>query len=128
MAIRVCPKCIRAFYILSEKNISPCPHCGYVPQSRSRNKQTLIKRSCRRLETNIDLAFSVEGVHKAAKMTDYSESGARIVYHGDPVPVNSLITLDINMPGIDIPKDANAVWTKKVTFSINTTGLKFKTK
>ena len=128
MPIRVCPKCVRAFYLLSEKNISPCPHCGYVPHSKSRKsgQQMLIKRSSRRRETDIDLAFSFDGVQNAAKMTDYSESGARIVYHGDPVPVNSHITLDISASEIEIPKDANVVWTRKLSMTINTTGLKFK--
>lgn len=105
----------------------PCSHCGYIALKRVRRSAALLsddKRRQARVETYVDFTFSIGGVMKKAKMIDYSEGGVRIVYHGEPVPVNSVLDLNINKP--DTQGATRAVWTKKLSITMNSTGLKFK--
>ena len=125
MALRVCPKCEKAFYFFTEEKISSCPHCGFrVLKNKDRWTDIRNQRTQERLETNIDFNFSFGDVVKTAKVTDYSESGARIVYKGTPLPVDSILALDIDE--LNIKSTANAVWTNKLSITMNSTGLRFK--
>lgn len=125
MALRVCPKCEKAFYLFTEEKVSSCPHCGFrVFKNKDRRTEIHNLRAQERLETNIDFNFSLGGVVKTAKVTDYSEKGARIVYKGPPLPVDS--TLALNIDELSIKSTANAVWTKKLSITMNSTGLRFR--
>jgi DNA-directed RNA polymerase subunit RPC12/RpoP len=121
MTLRVCPKCEKAFYIFTEEKLPTCPHCGFRAFKRT---EIHGQRAHERLETNIDFNFSFGGVVKTAKVTDYSESGARIVYKGPQLPVDS--TLDLNIEELSIKSTAKAIWTKKLSITMNSTGLRFK--
>lgn len=123
MALRVCPKCEKAFYLFTEEKISSCPHCGFRAL-KNKDRRTENHRVQERLETNVDFNFSFGGVLKTAKVTDYSESGARIVYKGPPLPVDSTLALSIDE--LKIKSTANAVWTKKLSITMNSSGLRFK--
>ena len=125
MTLRVCPKCEKAFYLFAEEKLSTCPYCGFIVfKNRARRTEIHNQRAQERLETIIDFNFSFGGVVKSAKLVDYSESGARIVYKGPPLPVDS--TLALNIGELGIKSTANAVWTKKLSIAMNSTGLRFK--
>lgn len=125
MTLRVCPKCEKAFYIFTEEKVTTCPHCGFRAfKNKDRRAEVNNQRAQERLEANIDFNFSFGGVMKTAKVIDYSESGARIVYKGPPLPVDS--TLALNIDELSIKSTASAVWTKKLSIAMNSTGLRFK--
>ena len=87
----------KAYYIFTEDKLPSCPHCGFRAfKNKDRQTEVHNQRVQERLETNIDFKFSFDGVVKTAKVTDYSESGARIVYKGPPLPVDSVLTLNID--------------------------------
>ena len=113
MELRVCPECNKAFYALHDSEVVACPHCGFILHDRRRNK---------RMHKELEFAFSAGGKTVTAKLQDYSLNGMKIAYTGAALDVESL--LDIDIDEINIHGKARAVWTKKVSKSVASIGLK----
>ena len=111
--MRICPKCNRVFYLLRERHIVRCYHCGY----------NLLDTRNKRVRVDINFTFSLEGKKKEATIVNYSDNGIGIVYRGEPLPVNTIINLKVN--DLKIQKQAKTVWTKEIGRLKAATGFKF---
>lgn len=109
MDIRVCPRCDRAFYFLSDRDA--CPHCGQPLKER---------RSRKRVKKELELTLSLEGSTIKAKTIDYSSKGAGIIYRGRALRLGSAINVTIG----GSEKKAAAVWIKRITERLNSAGLR----
>lgn len=114
MEIRVCPECKKAFYAPNDSESLSCPHCGYI---------FIDRRSKGRLHKDIKLVFSINGKKIPAKLRDYSDGGARVVYKGRALRAND--TLELEIEKLKIRRTAKAVWSIKLSSSLSSTGLKF---
>jgi hypothetical protein len=114
MEIRVCPECNKAYYTAAVEYRPPCPHCGHVLLDRRTQERTITAK---------DLSFFIEGTERSATLIDLSKDGGKIIYDGESFPANT--TLDINIDELNIHRTARAVWTKELTGSKVTAGLKF---
>lgn len=117
MAIRICPRCHQAFYIVAGNDFYSCYHCEYSLLSR---------RSRGRKNVLVDFTFLLGKKKMPAMATDYSHNGVQIRYKGQPLPFNTFIY--INIDELNIQKDARAVWTKKIGRGKFIAGLKFSYK
>ncbi|MCK5504483.1 MAG: hypothetical protein KAJ10_04945 [Thermodesulfovibrionia bacterium] len=111
--LRVCSKCRKVFYTKGNEYSPPCTHCGYV----------LIERSKTRVKTDKDFSFTVNGEKRVATMKEYSEIGAKIVYLGKPIPINTSFLC--NIEELNINSNVETIWTKKVNQSAMATGIRF---
>lgn len=113
MEIRVCPSCRKAFYSLPEDYIS-CPHCGHVLYDR---------RSDERIAASSTSVINIDSKSITAEIRDYSSTGARIAYKGDPLPDDKVIELDADE--LDIHRAGRPVWTRTLEKSTRVSGVAF---
>ena len=71
----------------------------------------------------MELALSIYGVSKAARMQDYSPAGTMITYDGQALPLNSCFDLEVKE--LKINRSARTVWTKKTFKNRHASGLRF---
>ena len=113
METRICPKCNKVFYSARVGGLSSCPHCRYK----------LFNGRCEeRTRTILESAFAFGRMKRAATMIDYSRNGARIIYQGESLPVNTIIELQVDE--LKIQRSAKVVWTKNEKLK-SATGLRF---
>ncbi|HXI09382.1 MAG TPA: PilZ domain-containing protein [Thermodesulfobacteriota bacterium] len=113
MELRVCPECNKAFYARRAGEVVACPHCGFVLYDRRRKKRVL---------RELAFYFSMEGRVVQATLRDYSKDGLRIAYEGDALRPDAVI--DISIDELDIHRHAQPVWSKKMSKSTVSAGLK----
>lgn len=109
--IRVCPECGKAFYAPVDRAV--CPHCRYV---------FLERRYKGRIKKELAFTVSLEGKKLPARLEDYSENGIKMVYKGAGLEVDTV--LHVNIDEMDLHRNARAVWTKKLSKSLSSSGLK----
>lgn len=110
---RICPKCIKVFYASTGAENLSCPYCGYVLLDRRRMDRT---------EAGFDVVFTLGEERIAARLENYSDGGVRIVYSGAPILEDIVLGVDID--GLEIHGHARAIWSKQVSGSTFTSGLK----
>ncbi len=110
---RICPRCIKVFFALTEAESLACPYCGYV---------LLDRRVMDRIEAGMDVVFTLGDEKIQARLQNYSDGGVRIVYSG--VPLKEDIVLGVDIDGIEVHGYARAVWSKQVSDTTYTSGLK----
>jgi len=113
MEIRVCPECNKAFYSLRESDVVACSHCGFIMHDR---------RGALRTKKEVDCTIGLEGESIRVKLVDYSVNGIKIVCRGCYIKADTFLDVDIKALGIH--KMAKAVWSKMVTSSSSSVGLK----
>ncbi len=112
MEIRVCPECNKAFYALRETDTLVCHYCGFV---------IFDQRSRQRLLADFDFNLTLLGHNVRAKLKDYSETGARIVYKGKLISEDTVLNLVIDELGIEAT--AKAMWSKRIAKDTYSYGL-----
>ncbi len=113
MELRVCPECDRVFYSLHDSDVVACPHCGFILHDR---------RGALRTKKEINFTISLEGENIPVKLIDYSVDGLKIVCKGRDIKTDTFLDVDIKALGIH--KTAKTVWSKKVSGSLSSVGLK----
>lgn len=113
MELRVCPECNKAFYARRVGEIVACPHCGFILYDRRRKK---------RVRRELAFYLSMEGRVVQATLRDYSKDGLRIAYEGKAPRPDTV--LDISIDELDIHRHAQPVWSKKMSKSTVSAGLK----
>jgi len=111
--IRICPQCAKAFYMPIDDKRVVCIYCGYV---------LFDGRGAQRTEKEVSFTISLEGENIATKLEDYSEDGLKIVCRGHAIEKDTFVNIDIKALGIH--KIAKAIWSKKVSRSLFSAGLK----
>ncbi|MBE9528310.1 MAG: hypothetical protein IME99_03625 [Proteobacteria bacterium] len=112
MEIRICPECNKAFYALKETDTLVCHYCGFV---------IFDQRGKQRLVANFDFNFTLHGHKVRAKLKDYSETGARIVYKGRLLTEDTVLNLVIDELGIEAT--AKTMWSKRIAKDTYSYGL-----
>lgn len=112
MQLRVCPQCYKAFYISRERDAIACQHCGHIFSER---------RRFGRVRDEFEIILKFNGSEISARAIDYSEAGAGIIYSGDSLEADTI--LDINI-GMDVRRPARMVWSRQVSRSLVSAGLK----
>lgn len=112
MQIRVCPECYKAFYMAVYDDCVICPYCGHLFCERRIQERT------RKQEP---ISFSLNGSHTLCVTTDYSDDGAGIVYKGGFVEPDTIVAVCM---GYGARRNAKTVWSKKVSRSIVSAGLR----
>jgi len=111
LSIRICPACDRAFYARIDGSLI-CRHCGYAFMER---------RDSERIGSDVDFIILIKGRKISAKLKDYSERGARIVYKdGGGTYIHAYV--DIYIREFHIHRKARAVWTRKLPGSYISAG------
>jgi len=110
---RICPRCIKVFFAFTEAESLACPYCGYV---------LLDRRAMDRIEAGMDVVFTLGEEKIPARLQNYSDGGVRIVYSGAPLKEDIVLGVDID--GIEVHGYARAVWSKQVSGTTYTSGLK----
>jgi len=113
MELRVCPECDRAFYSLHDSDMVTCTHCGFIVYDR---------RGALRTKKEVDCTIALEGENIPAKLIDYSVNGIKIVCRGHDIKADTFLDVDIKALGIH--KMAKSVWSKRVTRSSSSVGIK----
>lgn len=113
VAIRVCPKCARAFYALGEDSVA-CTFCGAPVVDR---------RGGDRVRTKVRFLMNMIDHLVPAKVEDYSKSGVLLAYSGKPLDIDSIIDLDISELAIKVK--ARAVWSRNLKGNVTYTGFQF---
>ena len=87
LSIRICPECELAFYARIDGSLM-CPHCGYAFMER---------RDSDRIGMEADITILFNGRKVRAKLMDYSERGARVVFRGmdNGMDTDSEVEIDI---------------------------------
>ena len=112
VALRVCPRCLKAFYAHAGQDIA-CPKCGYVFFER---------RYGDRVGLEFDFVITLQGRTIAARLKDYSDGGIKMVYKGAAIGKDTVVDLDIEEIGLH--QRAKAVWSGSLHGSTST-GLAF---
>jgi len=110
---RICPHCEKVFYTPVEDKRVVCIYCGYVLFDR---------RGAQRTEKEVNFTISVEGEKIPTRLKDYSADGLKIVCRGNAIKADTFLDIDIKALGIH--KIAKAIWSKKVSRSLFSAGLK----
>lgn len=113
MEIKICPECNRVFYSFKSDDPLTFSHCRY---------NLLNKRFDKRIQTKLDSVFVCDREKKSATMLDYSINGAKIIYKGEPLPINKIIKLKVKE--LEINMSAKVVWTDNIEKLKFSTGLK----
>lgn len=113
VAIRVCPKCARAFYALGGGSVA-CTFCGAPVAER---------RGGDRVRTKVQFLMNMMNNLVPAKVKDYSGSGLMLSYSGKPLDIDSIVELDISELAIKVK--ARAVWSRTNGGNISYTGFVF---
>jgi len=113
VAIRVCPKCARAFYALGGDSVA-CNFCGAPVVDR---------RGGDRVRTKVRFLVNMIDNLVPAKVEDYSRSGVMLAYSGKPLDIDSIVDLDISELAIKVK--ARAVWSRSLKGNVSYTGFKF---
>ena len=112
MELRVCPNCKKVFYIANAWGHIICPHCKYSIYER---------REQERISESLRFTFTIKGSRRPATLADYSRHGARMVYRGSALRVNTIVDIDVNR--LHIHRKGKVVWTKKINSSRSVSGL-----
>lgn len=113
VAIRVCPKCARAFYALGGDSVA-CTFCG---------TPVIDRRGGDRVRTKVRFLMNIIDHLVPAKVEDYSRSGVLLAYNGKPLDIDSIVDLDISELAIKVK--ARAVWSRALKGNVSYTGFKF---
>lgn len=113
VAIRVCPKCERAFYALGAESAT-CTFCGAPVTER---------RGGDRLRTKVRFLLKMMDGLVPVNVEDYSESGIKLAYSGKPLDIDSIVDLDISALALKVK--ARAVWSRSEKGNISFTGFTF---
>ena len=111
--LRICPHCEKAFYTPVEDKRVVCLYCGYVLFDR---------RGALRTQKEVDFTISLNGTDVPVKLKDYSDDGLKIVCEGRDIKTDTFLDVDIKPLGIH--KIAKTIWSKKVSESLSSIGLK----
>lgn len=98
---------------MHDSDVVACPHCGQILHDR-RNKE--------RIKKELEFTFFFKGEGQSARLSDYSEGGVKMVYEGKPLEVDTV--LDVEIKELDIRRPARTVWSKKLSNSSASTGLR----
>lgn len=90
-----------------------CHHCGNI---------LLDGRTRKRIRKEVAFTLSLGELKIPAVTADYSDDGARIMYKGNPIPVGTV--MDLNIDKLNIHGAAEAVWAKRVSRSQTQAGLR----
>ncbi len=112
MEIRICPECNKAFYALRDADSLVCQYCGFIIFDR---------RHGGRCSADCDFNFELQGHEVPAKLKDFSDSGARIVYKGKLLSENTVLNLVVDELGIEVT--AKTMWSTKVSRGTCSSGL-----
>lgn len=113
VAIRVCPQCERAFYSLDEDDAA-CTYCGTPVTER---------RGGGRVRTKVRFLCNMIDHLVPAKVEDYSRTGIKLAYTGQPIDINSIVELDISELALKVK--ARAVWSRTMKGNRSFTGFAF---
>lgn len=113
VAIRVCPKCERAFFSLDAEDAA-CTFCG---------AQVTERRGGERLRTKVQFLMKMMDNLVPANVEDYSGSGIKLAYTGKPLDINTIVDLDITALALKVK--ARAVWSRSEKGNVSFTGFTF---
>jgi len=111
--LRICPQCHKAFYKANDKASIRCNHCGYV---------LLERRGAQRIKKELVFYLCSGKKEIPARLKDYSEGGLRATYPGSVIHTK---VIKVNIDELNIHRRAQAVWTKRVSRSVYSIGLRF---
>ena len=118
---RICDHCGKEIALESEavsdnESGFKCPSCGNT--MKARHDETT------RVEKITTLFFDYNGKRKEAVLMDISNTGAKILYIGRPLPVNARIEVDIQELKM-LNRLAEVVWSKKSDGPFSHAGIRF---
>lgn len=113
IVIRVCPECKKAFYAGTSPAPLSCAFCACFFED---------KRRSRRIRKETGLTFWFMDRSRAARLKDYSENGLRMLYAGKMLKAGSVVEVELGAE--NIRECAVAVWSRKLSPAISSSGLK----
>lgn len=113
--LRVCPECNKAFFKGLDREYAVCSHCRYVLWDQRGEDRT---------EGEMEASFSIDGREVAARVTDFSSSGLKIVFSGIPEPMPDSTVLNMNVDELGLHQPAETVWQQKADNESAVIGLK----
>lgn len=113
IVIRVCPECEKAFYAAVSTVPLSCALCACFFEDKRRSRRT-------RKEAGLTFWFMERS--RAARLKDYSENGLRMLYAGKMLKAGSVVEVELGAE--NIRECAVAVWSRKLSPAISSSGLK----
>lgn len=113
VAIRVCPRCEKAFYALGTQGAT-CSFCG---------KPVTERRGGDRIRTKVRFLANMIDSLVSARVEDYSLTGIKLAYQGRALDANAIVELDISELALKVK--ARAVWSRTLEGDRSYTGFAF---
>jgi hypothetical protein len=100
--MRICPRCRMVSYVSSMTWDLTCPHCAFHIGN------WMERRTSPRSEIGYEILIRHNDMHLYGEALDYSDTGMRISYTGDPLLPGDLIYIESKK--LDVSGPAEVVW------------------
>jgi len=115
----VCQNCNKSYYTTESTTPHPCPHCGFIFNSKRAEERFHWSAYCHIFDEKI---YNPMHAPLVAKTQDISQHGVKIRYVGEPLTPGD--TVDIQIVMFNLIKTAHVMWSKSINKTDSLVGLK----